>query len=108
MLIISRLSLEVLRVVETLFEIVVHPRKPMFGFTHKDEWSNAWHVQVVSPPLNDEANEEILKECSKFFGAQIKLVRGQKSSRKVLRISLTREMIEQLLRNKMTPIKQKK
>jgi hypothetical protein len=90
---------------ESLLEIVVHPRKPKFGFTHKDEWSNAWHVQVASPPLDNEANEEILKECSKFFGAQVELIRGQKSSRKVLRISLPREKVEQILRNKMTPTK---
>lgn len=90
---------------ETLLEIVVHPRKPKFGFTHKDEWSNAWHVQVVSPPLYNEANDEILKECAHFFGAPVTLLRGQKSSRKVLRISLARERVEQLLRNKTTLLK---
>ncbi len=90
---------------ETLLEIVVHPRKSIFGFTHQDDWLDAWHVQVVSPPLNDEANMEILKECSNFFGTTIQLVRGQKSSRKVIRIFLPRETVEQILRNKMTPIK---
>lgn len=90
---------------ETLLEIVVHPRKPKFGFTHADEWSAAWHVQVVSPPLDNEANEEILKECSHFFGAPLQIIRGQKSSRKVLRISLSRERVEQLLRNKTTLLK---
>lgn len=92
---------------ETLLEIVVHPRKPKFGFTHQDEWSSAWHVQVVSPPLDNEANEEILKECSQFFGAPVQLIRGPKSSRKIIRISLSREMVEKILRNKTTPIKTK-
>lgn len=92
---------------ETLLEIVVHPRKPKFGFTHKDEWSNAWHVQVVSPPLDNEANEEILRECFHFFGAPVQLVRGPKSSRKTIRISLSREHVEQILRNKTTLIKTK-
>lgn len=102
------ISLEVFEGMETLLEIVVHPRKPAFGFTHPDEWSSAWHVQVVSPPLNDEANTEILKECSNFFGAPIQLVRGQKSSRKVIRIPLSRETVEQILRKQTTRIQTKK
>jgi uncharacterized protein (TIGR00251 family) len=99
--------LEVFEGMETLLELVVHPRKPKFGFMHPDEWSSAWHVQVVSPPLHDEANVEILKECLHFFGAPVQLIRGQKSSRKIIRVSLSRERVEQILRNKMTLIKTK-
>ena len=45
-----------------------------------------WVIYVKSKPEQNKANLEIIKELSKIYG-NCKIVRGQKSSKKTLRIS---------------------
>jgi uncharacterized protein (TIGR00251 family) len=81
----------------TLLPVLVHPRKTKFGFSHRDEWSGVWHVHVTSAPHDQQANRELLEECRKLFRADVELVRGSSSTKKVLRIGMGKESLEQKL-----------
>ncbi len=81
----------------TLLPVLVHPRKSKFGFSHRDEWSGVWHVHVTSPPHDQQANRELLEECRKLFRADVEMVRGSSSTKKVLRIGKEKELVEQKL-----------
>lgn len=44
-------------------------------------------IKIMKPPVDNEANEEVIKLCKKFFNvlnSQIKIVLGQTSRHKVL------------------------
>ncbi len=82
---------------KTLLGIWVHTRKPFFGFVKKDDWTGTWHVHVTVAPHRHQANMEIQKECTRLFGASVKIVKGHSSSKKVLDIPLAREKVEQIL-----------
>lgn len=85
-------------VLRTRLHIVVHTQKNQFGFVKKDEWSDAWHVHVISIPQRNQANAEIEKECTRLFGVNVKIMKGHSSSRKILDIPLSAESIELVLR----------
>ena len=92
---------------QTLLGIVVHPRKPFFGFVKKDAWSGAWHLDVMASPQHYQANAEIEKECSRLFGVQVKIIRGHSSSKKVLGIPLAREICESIIEQRCTRLPKK-
>lgn len=79
----------------SLMRICVHSEKRKFGFIREDEWTHEVHVHVRSKAQNNEANEEIERECAKFFGASVKMVRGEKSPHKVLDIGLGKDALFQ-------------
>ncbi|MEK6970537.1 MAG: DUF167 domain-containing protein [archaeon] len=86
----------------------VHPRKSKFGFSHRDEWSGVWHVHVTSPPHDQQANRELLEECRKRFRADVEIVRGVSSTRKVLRIGVEKGLLEQKLESNRIPLNKKR
>lgn len=82
---------------ETRLEIIVHPGKKRFVFLRRDEWSNAWHVHVPAVPQKNAANRALIQECVNLFGVPVQIARGRTSTKKVLRIPLTREQVEQVI-----------
>ena len=77
--------------------ILVHARKPLFGFVKKNDWTDAWYVHVKAAPQHNQANAEIEKECTRLFGVHVTIVKGHSSSRKVLDIPLPRVNVERML-----------
>lgn len=82
----------------SLLRICVHPEKNGFGFVREDEWTHEMHVHVRSKPENNQANAEIVRECTKLFGAEVKVLRGEKTPHKVLEVFLAKEELQNRLR----------
>jgi uncharacterized protein (TIGR00251 family) len=40
-------------------------------------------IEVKSPPVDDKANEEAIRELSGFFGKPVQLLKGRKSRQKI-------------------------
>jgi uncharacterized protein (TIGR00251 family) len=57
-------------------------------------------VQATEEPEKGKVNKEIIKELSKFFHANVKLVSGVTSRQKQLVIGIKKEDLEQFLRKK--------
>lgn len=45
-----------------------------------------FEVQVKEKPINNKANEELLKMMKKYFGKDVKIKRGFSSKRKILEV----------------------
>ncbi len=85
----------------TRLPIIVHPKKTFFGFVSRDDFLGAWHVHVVAAPFHNQANIEIVRACTKLFNTPVQLIRGQKSSRKIISIPLPSETVERVILSSM-------
>lgn len=81
-----------------LLRICVHPEKEKFGWVRWDEWGKEWHVHLVSKPQQNHANAELERETAQLFGCTTRIVKGEKSHRKVLEVFLPEEALRQKLR----------
>jgi uncharacterized protein (TIGR00251 family) len=57
-------------------------------------------VHATEEPEKGKVNKEIIKELSKFFHANVKLVSGVTSRQKQLAIRVKKEKLEQFLKKK--------
>jgi len=70
-------------------EVKVEPRSSQKGIAGVME-NNVLKVKLTSPPVEGAANEqliEVIAEALKVKRAQVKVIRGQSSKRKVVEIS---------------------
>jgi uncharacterized protein (TIGR00251 family) len=66
-----------------------------------NQWRGALQVKIAAEPRDSAANEELLRFLSEKLSvarSSIKLIRGEKSSLKVITVPLTAEKINKLLR----------
>lgn len=63
------------------FEIKVRTNSDNFRLYHKEE---SLFIDVRSPPEQGKANTEIVKELSRLFKKNVEIVKGLKSSRKLI------------------------
>lgn len=82
---------------KTLLNVKVSPRKSCFGFESVDEWAKALNVKTTNSPKKGKANKELVKELKKFFNAEVKIVKGEKSRNKTVLISLPMEKVREKL-----------
>jgi len=68
------------------------PKFQILGFE-----SGELKIKAKSLPAKNKANLEIIKELKKFFGAEIKIVKGLKSARKEIWIGLSEQHAKQKL-----------
>jgi uncharacterized protein (TIGR00251 family) len=57
-------------------------------------------VHATEEPVKGKVNKEIIKELTKFFHANVKLVSGATSRQKQLAIEIKKEELEQFLKKK--------
>jgi uncharacterized protein len=70
-------------------EVKVEPRSSQKGIAGVME-NNVLKIKLTSPPVEGAANEqliEVIAEALKVKRAQVKVIRGQSSKRKVVEIS---------------------
>ena len=64
-------------------EIVVRPGKRKTEIVKEE--NGVLYVDVNGKAENNEANEEVVRYFSKKFGKDVKIIKGLKSKRKILR-----------------------
>lgn len=72
----------------TLIDITVTPNAKSTGIKGFDPWRKRIIVKVKERPLQNRANLEIIGLFSKIFGAEVKIVSGQKSSQKTVEATI--------------------
>ncbi len=65
-------------------EIIVHTNKKKTEIIGKKE--DKIIINIKAKPENNEANKEIIKFFSKYYQKPVKIVRGLKSNKKMLKI----------------------
>jgi len=66
-----------------------------------NQWRGALQIKIAAEPRNGEANEELLRFLSERLSIArryVRLVRGEKSSLKVISVPVPIERVEKLLR----------
>jgi len=83
-----------------VFAVRVQPRASRSGIV--GELDGALKVRLAAPPVDGEANEELIRFLAKLFGVprgQVSIPSGQTSKNKLIRIGgLTAEEGERILR----------
>jgi uncharacterized protein (TIGR00251 family) len=75
-------------------EITVFPKSGRFEVVSKE---GRVKVYLKSAPENNKANIELVKEMKKLLKADVRIVSGLTSKRKVLEIQMSKEELERLL-----------
>ncbi len=81
-----------------LLKVEVRPssRKVEMGY---DRWRKAVTVKIRSPPIGGRANRELLDILKSVFESDVRIVRGEKSSSKVVEIEASKEEVLKKLRD---------
>ena len=82
---------------ETLVDVEITPNSKTFAVIGYDEWTKRLRIKVKGQPLKGKANKEITKELSELIGADVLIVKGQKSSKKTLLIRANAEEVKKRL-----------
>lgn len=62
-----------------------------------DEWRNLVKARVKAKPKRGDANAELVEAASRFFGADVTLVRGRTDPRKRLWIGMPKDRVVECL-----------
>lgn len=66
-----------------LIEVKVNAGKGCFRFYEKN---SSFIIDTKSPPENNKANLEIIKELGKLYNAEIRIIKGATARRKTIEI----------------------
>ncbi len=83
----------------TLMEVNVSAGAKETGVTGYNEWRKAIELRVKSPAREGKANKEIIRGMEKLFGTRVEIVKGMKSSNKVLKIHKEYVKVVEILRD---------
>lgn len=81
---------------ETILKAKIQTGKRDFG-TAFDKDKDYLIVKATKQPDRGKANKEIVKELQKMFKADVEIVSGLKSRDKIIRITLPKEQILQII-----------
>ena len=71
----------------------VIPGSKKFSIEGINEWTGNLKIKVESLPVKGKANIEIEKKLTEFFGAEVKILRGEKTGKKIIEINLPEEKV---------------
>ncbi len=77
-----------------ILEVIVVPNSKRFAISRKD---GKIKVHLRSPPENNKANMELVKELSSLLGCDVSLISGHTSKRKKLSIAASEQELNTLL-----------
>ncbi|MFQ5721651.1 MAG: DUF167 domain-containing protein [Candidatus Aminicenantales bacterium] len=83
--------------------VTVRPRTPQQRVERID--STTYKVSVHSPPVRGKANQEVIKLLAFYFNlppSKLKIIKGQKSGQKLIRIEADKKEILTLSEEKET------
>ncbi len=83
---------------ETIVNAIIRTGKNKFGLSFDSE-NEVLIIEITENPEKGKANKEIIKELKKFFKSEIELVSGIKSKKKIIKISLPKQEVLNLLNN---------
>src|SRR5262245_57259191 len=87
------------------FAVRVQPRASKSGVA--GELDGALKIRLAAPPVDGEANEELVRLLAKLFGAprqRIAILSGQTSKNKIVRVSgISVEKVEKVLAEAFSP-----
>lgn len=63
-----------------------------------DGLQNELRVKVCSPPHKGKANKELLKELKKAFSANVDILKGEKSNKKIVLVHASKEKVLAVLK----------
>ena len=69
---------------DQIIKLTVKTNLPKTKITKQED--NVWRMDVHAPPENNKANIEIIKFLTKHFNAEVKILRGKTSKKKVILI----------------------
>jgi len=69
-----------------LINVSVSPNSNRTGISGFNVWRNAITVTVKSPPKGGKANKELIKLFKDIFKRDVEIVKGEKSTQKILLI----------------------
>jgi len=77
-----------------IIDIAVVPKSKQFSIIKKE---GKIKVHLKSAPENNKANLELVKEFSKIFNCQVRIISGLKSKHKKLELDISEENFEMCL-----------
>lgn len=81
-----------------IVDVTAVPKSKRFSVSFKD---GKVKLFLKSPPEQNKANIEIIKELSKTLNASVKILSGHKSKHKCLEISITEEQWKNFISNRI-------
>lgn len=79
-----------------ILEVRVKPCTGQFSISSREDFLE---IRTKSPAEDNKANQEIVKELSRLFGKEVRIVRGLKSRNKTLLVEGAKaEDVERLMR----------
>ncbi|MFA4668624.1 DUF167 family protein [Pyrococcus kukulkanii] len=82
----------------TIIQIIVKPNAKENKIEGIDPWRNRLKVSVKAPPVGGKANKELVKFLSRFFGAEVEIIRGETSRDKDILVKLKIEEVKRALK----------
>ena len=83
-----------------IIEISVAPNSKRFAITQKD---GRLKISLRSPPENNKANLELIKELSSLLGRPVRIISGQTSKRKKLSADISEAEWEGFVKGLTSP-----
>jgi len=71
-----------------MLEIYVKPGSGRNRICGYDEWRKCWVVEVKAPPTKGKANKELISYLSEVLGAEVRIVKGDKTQRKIVQVDM--------------------
>jgi len=94
---------------DVIFAVRVQPRASKGGVA--GELDGALKIRLAAPPVDGEANEELIRLLAKLFGAarqQVALLSGLTSKNKLVRVSgISAEEVERVLAEAMNQYRER-
>ena len=84
---------------DVLVDIEVSPNSKKFEISGFNQWRNSFEIRIKQIPQKGKANKEIVKELSSYFGYDVSIFKGEKSSKKTILIKNAdkSEILEKLI-----------
>lgn len=69
-----------------IINVTVHPNSKKNEINCIDENSNTYKVNIKEKAKNNKANIELVKLIKKHFNKDVKIIKGLKNNKKILRV----------------------
>lgn len=76
-----------------ILKLRVIPNSSAFKLLEFDETQNELRIKVCSPAQKGKANKEIIQKLGKIFGSKVKIIKGEKSNKKLVAVEANREAV---------------
>ena len=80
-----------------LIDVEIKPNSEEFKIEGIDPWQNRLKIRVRNPPIKGKANRELTQELRKLTHSEVAIEKGEKSTKKTLRINTTKKQLKKRL-----------